>query len=361
MNSYRKFCFVVTALILCFCCSNLSAQTILDGFKADQTVETPAAQVPDQPANVQNGNAEIDNQQMMRFFQMMGNPFFIMNMMFRSMMGMFPMPIMMPPMIGLQPGGNVGVPQNMNFPPMFGPMGASFTQNINFPPMFGPMGGANRNNQLGNPNDPPPEDSDEVKKLKAEIKEKYGVDAVNDGGQIAAGWTIDQLRVLEGVFEDLPENFRSMTKKVVRQSVKVDQGRILTGVSGEVFPDIPDTVFIFNNGVTSKPTADANAYFRATLIHEMGHTFHAQNDQIFSEWKNRFWGGGDQKSTSPSVSDYGESMPEEDFAESVSEYVCNGRNMKTENPERYDFVRENVMNGREYDTTGPAARTLHGN
>ena len=95
--------------------------------------------------------------------------------------------------------------------------------------------------------------------------------------------------------------------------------------------------------------------FQKTLIHEMGHCFHIANPDKFQAWKSLVWPNGTIKGTS--VSTYGGTMPEEDFAECCAYYVLGGKivdgffvaaNGGKIDMDRYNFIKTYVMSGKEY-------------
>ncbi|EKD83523.1 MAG: hypothetical protein ACD_39C00620G0006, partial [uncultured bacterium] len=97
--------------------------------------------------------------------------------------------------------------------------------------------------------------------------------------------------------------------------------------------------------------------FQKTLVHEMGHCFHISNPSKFTSWKSKFWPNGVIKGDS--VSTYGETLPEEDFAETCAYYFLGGKivgdyflasNGGKIDIERYNFIKDNVMGGKEFLT-----------
>jgi len=166
--------------------------------------------------------------------------------------------------------------------------------------------------------------------LKAEMKSKYGISA-NDGD--GATWSQKQLEEANKVLATLPAAFRSNTKTIQRDAVFQS-----AGVLGYVRMGIP-TVHLLNSTCYQ-------GTFQGTLVHEMTHTFQANNPQLVRSWQQQFWMSG--KPNPSSVSSYGNTQPVEDFAESVRQYWQAGARMKQSNPARYEFIRQNVMGGKEY-------------
>lgn len=166
--------------------------------------------------------------------------------------------------------------------------------------------------------------------LKAEMKAKYGISA-NDGD--GAVWSQRQLEEANKVLATLPESFRSNTKSIQR-----DASYMSPGVLGYVRMGIP-TVHMLNSSCYDRT-------FQGTLVHEMTHTFQANNMHLVNAWKSQFWSSG--RPNPPSVSSYGNTQAVEDIAESVRTYWQSGAAMKKSQPDRYEFIRKHVMGGTEY-------------
>ncbi len=166
--------------------------------------------------------------------------------------------------------------------------------------------------------------------LKAEMKAKYGITATDGNGAV---WSQRQLEEANKVLATLPASFRSNTKSIQR-----DASYMSASVLGYVRMGIP-TVHIMNSACYDKT-------FQGTLVHEMTHTFQANNMHITNAWQSQFWSSG--RPNPPSVSSYGNTQSVEDFAESVRVYWQSGAAMKKSQPARYEFIRKHVMGGTEY-------------
>lgn len=167
--------------------------------------------------------------------------------------------------------------------------------------------------------------------LKAEMRGKYGIEA-RDGD---AQWSERQLEEANKVLASLPECFRSHTKSIQRDGVY----RGMTGVLGYVQMGIP-TVHMMNGSCR-------DGTFQGTLVHEMTHTWQANNSALTNQWQRQFWPNGRTPSPS-SVSSYGNTQPVEDMAESVRVYWQNGPAMKKSQPARYEWIKNNIMGGQEF-------------
>ena len=167
--------------------------------------------------------------------------------------------------------------------------------------------------------------------LKAEMAGKYGIKAVDGDG---ATWSQRQLEEANKVLSTLPKGFSGCTKSIQRDAVFKSPN-----VLGYVQMGIP-TVHLMNSCCSM-------GSFQGTLVHEMTHTFQANHPDITRAWQQQFWANGRSPSP-PSVSGYGNTQPVEDMAESVRQYWQAGSHMKQTNPQRYEFVKKYVMEGKEF-------------
>jgi len=179
---------------------------------------------------------------------------------------------------------------------------------------------------------PTPTPSGTLEELKAELQTKYGIEAVDGSG---ATWSEGQLKAALEVLQKLPPEFYGATKRIQRDASYNGNPNVM----GWVQMGDP-TVHLTNSACT-----DVTA-FSGVLVHEMTHTFQAANPGVRAQWEAQFWPNGQQKSSS--VSSYGNSQAVEDMAESVRFYFQNGAQMKSQYPDRYEFIRKNVMNGVEF-------------
>ena len=184
----------------------------------------------------------------------------------------------------------------------------------------------------GNPTKPPydPPVATTPDGLKGEMASKYGVTPVDGESK----WTEAQLKEAMKVLGDLPDRFRSFTKKIVRDKIFKNNPRIL----GYVRMGIP-TVTVLDGAVK-------NGLFARTIAHELTHCFQAANKSVAYKWESAFWQNGKPKP--PSVTSYGNTEPLEDMAESVAEYYMNGGRLKSIQPDRYAFIKNYIMDGHEF-------------
>ncbi|MBF0410566.1 MAG: hypothetical protein HQM10_24685 [Candidatus Riflebacteria bacterium] len=171
--------------------------------------------------------------------------------------------------------------------------------------------------------------TDTINGLKAEMRSKYGISA-NDG---SSSWSLRQLQEANKVLATLPQKFLTSTKSIKRDAVFQSPN-----VLGYVQMGIPE-VHMLNSSCYQ-------GTFQGTLVHEMTHCFQSENPQAYYDFKNTFWSGGRQNSSS--VSSYGNTQPIEDMAECVRMYWQAGSAMKARYPDRYEFIKNRVMDGKEF-------------
>lgn len=213
-------------------------------------------------------------------------------------------------------------------------------------------------------------DVDPIQKHKDEIKDKYGIEVANGDG---AAWSEGQLNAAEEAFSQLPAKYMSFTEKVVRD--KQGPKGAPASARGYVQPPYPvvhmlDPATVISDDLYRNlqklygrdPTEAEQLFqikkgFQKTLVHEMGHCFHIANEDKFDTWKKLFWPKGVIKGSS--VSTYGGTMPEEDFAETCAYYFLGGKivgnyfmasNGGKIDIDRYNFIKNNVMSGKEFLT-----------
>lgn len=182
--------------------------------------------------------------------------------------------------------------------------------------------------------------ADQLQKL---ILAKFNVRLL--GGLIGKGaekdgylWTQKQMWEVYRTLYSLPKIFFCRTLEIKREKVAFNNPYIL----GYVWSGIP-RVHLADSSVRA-------GLFNEVLAHEMAHCweFTYSNLSLQKKWKETFWtDGGTTYKTKPPTT-YGGTNYHEDFAESVKTYWANGANLKSTNPARYEFVKNYVMNGREF-------------
>ncbi len=178
-----------------------------------------------------------------------------------------------------------------------------------------------------------------------EIQSKFGI-KLADGKtkEIGQGtavtkkeWTQDEVEAVQDTLESLPGPFRKCTRNVQRvEDIKWPAGKI----DGLHDPS-SDTIYMADYAPFGL------GYFKAILVHEMTHGFQGDDYPAAENlWAETFWRDGKPKTSS--VSDYGNSQPAEDMADSVAAYWANGPRMKETHPDRYAFIRDRIFGGVEY-------------
>jgi hypothetical protein len=213
-----------------------------------------------------------------------------------------------------------------------------------------------------------PEDMTEAQ-LKDSLKSDYGLAAVDGNG--GAVWTKNQLIACNETFASLPAFFRSCTDEIIRDGTP-PAGAPENGLAYVIVPQ--RKIHMLNGSVTATDIMLSNLKiqlghepsqeeilvalkfrFQRTMVHEMTHCFQNTHSDINDEWTAKFWPGGKITGTCPTT--YGQTLPEEDMAESVATYWAGGvirgeyfysNNGDRMDLDRYNFIKTNVMAGKDY-------------
>lgn len=150
--------------------------------------------------------------------------------------------------------------------------------------------------------------------------------------------------------EDLPSHLSPLGRKNQRLT-HFKRGYTLKQYSGNVVAN--SVIMIFDSWDN-----DSRASRQYTIFHEMAHNVSDKLSNMdespgwlrLSGWVKK---GEDWTASSSAclVSDYGKTNPYEDFAESLSSFRYNGKDMKAKCPEKYEFIKKNVFKGIEYINT----------
>lgn len=239
----------------------------------------------------------------------------------------------------------------------------------------------------------------EIDRTRKALEDNFSVALA---GQAGSDWDeINAQKVLEAL-ESLPENFRKHTGKIVRTGpTDVGSSTTLGYVFSRRSPQIAATVrhrtvyitdlcvaeHINRSYSTTGALSGSNrraelTRFQRTLVHEMVHTFQNFNHTIMRDWEHSFWKNSAPQGLVPTH--YGKTNPYEDMAESVAEYWLGGRietrpkggrtahqqrlngitdpetvevfvsvNGNVMDMERYNYIKEHIMDGVEYLVPNP--------
>jgi len=126
-------------------------------------------------------------------------------------------------------------------------------------------------------------------------------------------------------------------------------------IAGNIIP-VYNTIYVY---AVEPPYLTAN-YLLDTLVHEIGHN--RKRNMLAQDVANEKTNPGEppklnrwselyrqsKQARSGFVSDYAGTSQEEDFAESYRIYVREPNLLRLVNPAKYEFMRDQVFNGREY-------------
>lgn len=160
----------------------------------------------------------------------------------------------------------------------------------------------------------PPDD-----RLAAAIRKEFGV-------ALDGPWSADSLRAIYRTLTVLPKEFRKWNTSMSRMGEAGSLGGL--GTVGA-----PGWIRIYGAAFRDDPTGIR------VIVHEMAHNFQG-NAGVLAKWEREIKG--------PSCTRYGDTNRHEDMAESISYYYTKPALLKKRFPERYEFIRTNVMDGREF-------------
>lgn len=192
--------------------------------------------------------------------------------------------------------------------------------------------------------------------IKALMLREYGIN-VYDGVQeklltghtvSAKIWTLAELQELRSTVAALPDTYRKWTMKIHRNTMlyKPD-GTAMPTTLGVTHSWSPFDIRIFDSAYKSVNTTSVG-----TIVHEMAHAFQGCCPSVMDAWTAQFWPGftdsGGGTPATPAISTYGNTHPREDMAEAARVYYENGAYLKQTSPTRYEFIKTNLMGGKEY-------------
>ncbi len=184
-----------------------------------------------------------------------------------------------------------------------------------------------------------------TKRLKVDIRTKYGILPVDTEGPNGRIWTSENLMELSKTLAMLPKEFRLGTTQIIREAVFPEYQELLAAA----IPETLDRFKVFDSALSSMDKPEGRGMFRRTIVHEMTITFLKAAPKLLEEWESTFWEKGiPSKPPSGSPTVYGNVSPLEDMAETVCEYLMAGPLLRKADPARFSFVRERIMAGREF-------------
>ncbi|TSA47405.1 MAG: hypothetical protein D4R46_01175 [Chloroflexi bacterium] len=231
---------------------------------------------------------------------------------------------------------------------------------------------------------------------------KYGIrveDSFGGDGWDPSSWSDHELVLLNDVLKNLPPGFLEQItlNRIVRNKVKYNpDGTPRPGRAGEyrscdiaTDPDCngsSSTLRIFDGAANPWLNNDPDTSFKAVILHEITHAYQYHKDKssiyekatnspqvqdymeatkpinfegsssLLNGWdwsdppgKWEFW----SPDTNQPPLEYGKKNPLEDMSVSVSYYVYAPEELKKTSPERYNYIRDYIYGGVEYENGHP--------
>ncbi|MFZ5951627.1 MAG: hypothetical protein ACOYXC_13035 [Candidatus Rifleibacteriota bacterium] len=170
----------------------------------------------------------------------------------------------------------------------------------------------------------------------SEIKSKYGITLLDGKAWreqfetgTASKWSAAKIAQLDQILSKIPANFRKCTSGFSMQGkiTANDDGTEIGGLGGDPI-------------ILSEGSTNTSEDFHHLVAHEMTHEFQRKNANMCRQWAAQFWNNGQPKKSS--ITDYGNTNFMEDMAECVAEYFKNPEKLRQHDPERYEFVKNNI-------------------
>ncbi|MBF0543306.1 MAG: hypothetical protein HQM08_02675 [Candidatus Riflebacteria bacterium] len=190
-------------------------------------------------------------------------------------------------------------------------------------------------------------------KFMSQLSQKWGIN-IHDNTSTGFFFTYDQLIWIDQTLISLPKEFLSYTHEIFPMNNgspfvfgQTVQNFVKTGNDTSFTPQLP-FIRISDTGCREEKL------FKGTLVHEMTHSMDYQLPGLLESFVKQFWPSAKAVSDgvtinwqgspeSSSVSDYGNSMPREDLAESARMFWAEPNKMKAQFPDRYQFIKDNVF------------------
>ena len=223
-----------------------------------------------------------------------------------------------------------------------------------------------------------------------DIYKKYGIQLIS--GTATSGtrnWTPHELKLMSDVLSELPKEMlaRMSISSIARSEQYFKNNNPEPGTFG-VYHSNTSTIEIFDHAHTpydfdNDPNGDME--FKATILHEMVHSLQYRKDEYGNYdnayksplvqsymdattplnavdtgiWENGWtyfeargtggnWKSFSEEGNSPPTN-YGNKNPLEDMSESVMMYVYNPEQLMINSPLRYEFIRNQIFGGIEYE------------
>lgn len=227
--------------------------------------------------------------------------------------------------------------------------------------------------------------SEESARRVLTIFKKYGqamslsLNAIDSNGTKDPVWKPSQIRAINHVMDQLPESFflpKIQAIRLVTAQSKVSEGTQATLSGNEIglFQGDAgkcDTAYIPCNLLVAEGLSEAK--LSEVFAHEFAHAYDFAHDdpsreRVFSDhsgflklsgWDRGTLVGDNTLTHKPAtynnfVSEYAKNYNYmEDFAETVSYYVNNPKELLKKSPEKYLFIKDKVFNGREVQLCKP--------
>jgi Glucose-regulated metallo-peptidase M90 len=200
---------------------------------------------------------------------------------------------------------------------------------------------------------------------------------INKGAQEQI-WSVSEINEIYAAVTKLPPELMNLNgldkiKRMANGYRKHEHSGNVAAYASPGFGPVSGEIVFYETGLSGLSTGVSPLHQKSwpqeVLVHELCHHHDFQgmykglSFRLGSERKDSEWGklSGWEKGVTPEgygewkrspeakfISGYAQTNPVEDFAESCMNYILNPENLKKETPEKYQFLKENVFNQKEF-------------
>jgi len=176
-------------------------------------------------------------------------------------------------------------------------------------------------------------------------------------------WTSDEINQIVEAIDLLPNDKKNLHKleSIIRMPdgfrIKGEEKASAHAIAKNNFFKIKGEILIYERAFLTPHE------FKEVFIHELGHHYDYVNNESekdafrgLSGWNQTIKLGRisyNYKNSSSFVTEYSKTDPSEDFAEDFSYYVTNSLWLKLFAKDKYDYIKNNVFNGKEFELKVP--------
>jgi len=160
------------------------------------------------------------------------------------------------------------------------------------------------------------------------------------GVNLLGKWTPDEISHLRHNLEVVPEAWLEKNpylQSIVREDVL--RGAPPSAPGHSKYDPIKRAIVVYDKGVYHPSGKIDEEQFRRSVLHELAHSLLRQNKWI-GDWEK-------ETSSDKFIDDYAKTSPDEDFADTFSEFFIHPEAVKHEAAEKYDFISDRLARAQQ--------------